>query len=169
MFKIKRVTAVVAVVAAALALGQVPAFADAPTREPLVLDPIVIDGVCSFPVLAEAIVNQEFITTFTDEEGNITKQVISGRLITRLTNVDTGESVVVNTSGPGQITFEGDTIILRGRGLGFLFFFPGDLGLGDPGLLQILKGTFTLTILPDGTQILSNVTGNVTDVCELLG
>ena len=169
MFRLKGVIGVVAVIAATLTLGSAPAAALAPTREPLVLAPVVIDGVCSFPVQAEAIVNREFITTFTDQDGNITKQIISGRLVTRLTNLDTGESVVVNTSGPGQILFEGDTVIFQGRGLGFLFFFPEQLGLGDPGLVIILKGTFTLTIAPDGTQTLSDVKGNVTDVCELLG
>jgi hypothetical protein len=169
MFGLKRATAVVAFVAGALALGQVPAAAAAPIREPLVLDPIEIAGVCGFPVLAEALINQEFITTFTDAEGNITKQLITGRLVTRLTNLDTGQSVVVNTSGPGMITFEGDTVILHAHGPGFTFFFPGQLAPGDPGLLEITKGNYTLTIAPDGTETLSEIKGNVTDVCELLG
>jgi hypothetical protein len=165
----KRVTAVVAVIAATLMLVSAPALASAPTREPFPLEPIVIDGVCGFPVLAEPIVNQEFITTFTDEQGNVTRQIISGRLVTRLTNLDTGESVVVNTSGPGTILFEDDTVVLNGHGTGLLFFFPEQLGPGDPGLIMILKGSFTLTIAPDGTQTFSNVRGNTTDVCQLLG
>jgi hypothetical protein len=168
MSRIRQAIAVVAVVAASLALVPAPASAVRPVREPLSLEPIVVEDVCSFPVLLEPIVNKEFITTFTDQEGNIVKQLITGRLVTRMTNLRTDESVVVNTSGPGKLTFEGDTTFLQGRGVWLLFFFPEQLGEGDPGLLVIVRGSFLLTIGPDGSQTLSNVRGNVTDVCKLL-
>jgi hypothetical protein len=61
-----------------------------------------------------------------------------------MTNLQTDESVVANTSGPGKITFEGARTFLEGRGIWLLFFFPEQLGAGDPGLLEIVKGSFLL-------------------------
>jgi hypothetical protein len=168
MSRIRQVIAIVAVVAASLVFLSATASAVKPNREPLAIEPVVVEDVCSFPVLLEPVVNKEFITTFFDKEGNITKQLITGRLVSRLTNLETDQSVVVNTSGPGKLTFEGDTTFLEGHGLWLLFFFPEQLGVGDPGLLLIVKGSFLLTIGPSGTETLSNVRGNITDVCELL-
>jgi hypothetical protein len=165
---VKRGMAIVAVVAATLVLLPTTASADKPDREPLAIEPEVVEDICTFPVLVEPVLNKEFITTFYDKEGNITKQLITGHLVSRLTNLETNESLVVNISGPGKLTFEGDRTFLKGHGVWLLFFIPEQLGVGDPGLFVIVKGSFLLTIGPNGTQTLSNVRGNVTDVCELL-
>ena len=76
----------------------------------------VITGVCPFPVLSETLAIKEYSKTHKNGV-----EIITGRLVVRLTNTETGESRVYNISGPGRITREGpiETIVFLGRALLF--------------------------------------------------
>jgi hypothetical protein len=142
-------TALVVLIAATAALAAPP------TREPLVLEDFVAENVCSFPVLIEATANKEFVTFF--EDGRI---LVTGKLFARLTNVETGESLELNISGPVTVT---DTEVLRGRGL--LILFPEDAG--GPGLV-LTSGRVVLIRGEDGFIANASITGRSVDVCAAL-
>ena len=103
------------------------ASAEKPLREPLPSPPdttFPAGEICAFPVLAETLENNEIITTFSDG-----RQRVTGALKIRLTNVDTGQSLVVNASGPGWQTETETVFDVSGQGRWVLFQFPGD----EPG------------------------------------
>src|SRR5215208_6696729 len=91
--------------AAVLLLGMSisPAFAQRPTIEYLDLPSgfsFTLSGVCSFDVLEQLLVNKEKLATFSDQNGEVKFQVLTGVNKWRFTNVDTGKSIVINGSGP---------------------------------------------------------------------
>ena len=90
-----------------------------------------------------------------------------GALKERLTNLDTGESTVVNISGPGTFTVEGDVLHVVGRGAWLLLAVEGEPG--GPGALfihgHIRFDVDLLTNLPFNLQ----VRGTMRDLCETLG
>ena len=74
----------------------------------------VITGICPFPIFIETLVNKEFSKTHKNGV-----EIITGRLVVRITNTETGESRVYNISGPVHITRDGpiETDIFGGRSL----------------------------------------------------
>ncbi len=135
-----------------IALGAmvVPAgaMADQPTREPLPVGPFTFPNVCGgFDVLLEPLQENETLMTFTDESGEVVKLIVTGALRLRLTNLDTGKSIVVNVPGPQQIrigadgpltnTAVGPWIHLTEEGL--LVLTRGQIVLGEP--FETLRGT----------------------------
>jgi hypothetical protein len=71
----------------------------------------VISGVCDFDLGITVLENNEYITTFFDQEGNVTRRLISGRFVVELRNEETDNSIVANISGPGTITFTDDSAV----------------------------------------------------------
>jgi hypothetical protein len=136
----KRLIFVIGLAVAAALLVPGVAVADKPIREGLPAEDFTIQGSCAFDVDLQVLVNKEFITTFSDG-----RQLITGRLVVRLTNVETGKSIDLNISGPvfitphedGSVTFE-----LNGRSLVFL-----------PGLLELTSGPAVLEIDPAGNVV----------------
>jgi hypothetical protein len=115
---------------AAFALVPV-ASADKPSREFTPTEDFIIEDVCAFPVEYHVLANNEFTTTFSDG-----RQLITGKLKVRLTNLDEpSKSLKVNISGPGviRVTEEG-VFTLKATGRWLFFFFPADLGPGEPGI-----------------------------------
>src|SRR5438874_521583 len=102
----------------------------APVRTPVSIpDQFTLTGVCSSDVQVDVLTNKEVATTLSN--GNV---ITTGALKVRLTNVDTGKSVVLNISGPSVTSPDGTTI----TGGPWLFFFPTDNTQGqDAGLLLI--------------------------------
>ena len=103
------------------------ASADKPVREPLPTQQDVTFGageVCDFPVTLETLVNNQFVTTFSDG-----RQRVTGALKIRLTNVDTGQSLLVNASGPAWQTETETVLEVSTQGRLVLFPFAGD----EPG------------------------------------
>jgi hypothetical protein len=156
------------VVAAALILSAAaPASADEPLREPLPAEDFVLSGSCDFDVFVDVVENKEFITTYFDDDGNPTRQIVTGRFVVELTNLETGESIVYEISGPVFFSFSEDgsvDIVLGGRSL--LFFFPGEVE--DLPLLFVNSGQVTLHIGPQGNIVSVDQVGEVTDVCAAL-
>jgi hypothetical protein len=150
----QRLTVALAVILSSAIL--VPAaLADKPTREPLPAASLVISGSCSFDVQVDFLVNKEFITTFTSG-----KQIITGRLVVRLTNLsDPTKSAVVQISGPG-INDLSDPSTFNLTGTSVVFF---------PGVLALTHGPVSLTFDPSGnvTSFTQRSASSV-DMCAVL-
>ncbi len=134
------------------------ASANAPTRELLVNTPYTDQGFCSFDVQVDPLVSKEYITTFTDKNGNIIQQIVTGTLKLSLTNLATGQSLVINASGPGRLIplQNGTMIIAEGQ-----TFYAGATTTLPWGLYLISGKTI---ITPQQTT----VQGHVTDLCAAL-
>jgi hypothetical protein len=157
------------VVAAALILAAAaPASADKPLREPFPAEDITITGSCDFDVRVHTVENKEFITSYFDDDGNLTRQIVNGRLVLELTNQEKpAESIVYNVSGPVFLTFFEDgslDFVLGGRSL--LFFFPGEVE--DLPLVFVNSGQVTIHIDPEGNTVGVDQVGDVEDVCAAL-
>ena len=157
-----------AVVAAALILAAAaPASAGKPLREPFPQGDITISGSCDFDVFAHTVEDKVFAKTYFDNDGNPTRQILNGRLVNELTNVETGTSIVYNISGPVLITFFEDgsaDVVFGGRSL--LFFFPGEVE--DLPLAFVNSGQVTIHVDPEGNTVGVDQVGDVEDVCAAL-
>jgi len=99
-------------------IGVLPASADRPTREfsPVEDSTIPSEFACGTgDVQIHVDQNNEYASTHTDRDG-VERTHISGVLKWTLTNVATGKSVPQNISGPGTLTFDGDTLDVEGSG-----------------------------------------------------
>src|SRR3954453_13606995 len=100
---------------AALVLGSAgAALAGAPTREfAPAPDSFDLPDTCAFPVVIDIVANGEYATTFYDRAGNPIRMAINGRLVGKVTRVDTGASVVINASGPAAFDLvTGDVLVM---------------------------------------------------------
>lgn len=151
-------------IAAACAIGtsllvSSTAMADTVTRTPSpVPSPFVFVGLCPhIDVLAQAVTNNEFTTTFVNQNGVMVKQIVTGALVVTFTNLSNpSKSLTENISGPGIITFNPDgsvTLDILGREFGF----PGD---------TIGAGRTVIQISPTGVAVMQ--VGNYQSLCSLL-
>jgi hypothetical protein len=118
--------------------------------------------ICPFPLGEEVLSNRGKSITFSDGG-----QLITGTLKERLTNLDTGESIDVNVSGPGTFTVEGNVLHVFGRGAWLLLATADDPG--GPGAL-FARGHIRFDVdLLTGVPLNLEVRGTVRDLCEDLG
>lgn len=160
----KRLILILATASIMLALVPV-ASADRPTREFLPAEDSVLEGICPFAVEVHVLANNSYIKTFSDG-----RQLINGTLKVRLTNLDEpSNSFDANISGPGVQTVspEGE-FELRAKGPWLFFFFPGELGPGDPGFLVLTTGLAILRFDAEGNGSFTHKGGTTTDVCAVL-
>ena len=142
------------------------ASANKPTREIIPSqDDVVITGQCAFPVLIH-IAGREIITTFTDKAGNPVKQIVvfPGNKAT-LTNLDTGKSITVVTTGPAQVRLRSDGSVLSvaaGHGI----FAPNPV-TGEPGIWY-LSGRGTATLDAQGNLTSPPPSGRLVNLCARL-
>jgi hypothetical protein len=59
---------------------------------------------CSFPVREEVVVTKQTAKDFFDNDGNITREIVTGRYVIRYTNLATGKRITLNASGPGTFS-----------------------------------------------------------------
>jgi hypothetical protein len=115
---------------------------------------------CDFQVTVSEVVNNEYSRTF--PSGSM---LITGRLVVRVTNDETGESVVRNVSGPGLVTTgpnSEEVLILRGPTL--FPVFEGEDATGQVGVGMLV---FHGTIVFAGGR-LTSVSGSFEDLCDTL-
>jgi hypothetical protein len=159
--------ATAAVATALLLAAAAPASADKPLREPFPSEDFVLSGICDFDVSLHIVENKEFIKTYFDDDGNPTRQVINGRLVDELTNLETGESIIYNVSGPGFVTFFDDgSMDLVAGGTSLAIFFPGEVE--DLPLLFLNHGQVTYHFGPEGNVVGAEQVGEMEDVCAAL-
>lgn len=159
----KRLRAVCLAIMFALVLATPVLAAEGPTRVFAPVDPATLDApagqFCPFAVMIEFLNQKTYALVFDD------RIIVSGRVTVRVTNVETGESVERNISGPGVFTVLPDGSFLVEGGGPWFIYLP-DTAPDGPGLWFTtgrLTGLFTGGNLTDWT-----VQGTVTDVCALL-
>lgn len=155
-----------ALVSVLCALLFIPvALADGPVREPTPPPPgtsFTLHGICPFDVQLTLLVNNESTATFSSGQ-----QIVTGRLVVGLENLNTHKSIVLNISGPTFTAVGSSTLTLSGSSL--LFYFPGDLGPGAPGALLLTHGPVTITFDATGTiTSVSRTSASATDQCAAL-
>lgn len=150
-----------------LALGGAfasTALAEPPVKEPLVSEPQEFPAgvVCPFPVLGESVSGNESITFFASGRFHIT-----GEGSTRFTNLETQESIVLDTSGVVAFRPLPDgNLAITGSGRNLFFFLPQDVeGAG----LFLITGRIS-EILDTSTDTItsSSSNGQRLDVCAEL-
>ncbi len=156
----RRRAVLLATLTATVALAA-PASAAPPTREPLPAEPITAEFCAGTQVSITTTVNREMFTTFSDGRG-----LITGTYKAVVTNLETGESIPINASGPIFFPVEGSSIILRGRSL--LFFEAGERGPGSPPALFVTSGVTTATFDDEGALATLTTRGKVRDLCAEL-
>ena len=153
---------VVVLVAGALAVPA--ALAQPPVKEPLVSEPQEFPAgvVCPFPVLGESVSGNESITFFASGRFHIT-----GTGSTRFTNLDTGESIVLDTSGSVSfVPLEDGNLAITGSGRNLFFFLPQDVG--GAGLFLLTGHVSEILDTTTDTITVSESRGQRTDVCAAL-
>jgi hypothetical protein len=122
--------------------------------------------VCSFTVTAEPVREDLRIRYHYDAAGNVDGYEASGQLIARVTNAETGASVVRNLSGPGTVTFSPDGSYDASVAGNFLVFF---LAQDNPSNeLLLLSGRTVLHGDANGVKTLVSHDGQVENLCATL-
>ena len=159
------------VIAFALLLVVAPATAvqaRQPVRQPAPDLELSVDAgdFCPFAVSIETLVNREKQLIFLDEADNPVRIIITGTLIVRITNDDSGESVVRNISGPVVLSFHDDgSLTVKLTGPTLLGLFPSDAG--GPSL-RVTHGLVVLQVAPAGTVTHTSIRGHAEDLCQTL-
>jgi hypothetical protein len=145
--------AAIAGLCCALVAGASTALAGGPTKIPLPAPSHqVLVGSCTFPVVNDVLVNDEFGIFFD------TYFIVAGRLVVRLTHGSV--SLVENISGPAKVVPHSDgTVTVYGKGTGLI---------PSPGHLWLATGNSVVEVAADGTQILVSTRGIVQDLCGAL-
>ena len=122
---------------------------------------------CAFPTGYEPIVNGEITTTFPADANGDVRLIITGKLISRLTNLDNGKSLIVNISGPATIIVHPDgSVHSLGGGISAFPFFPTDTPPGPHWWL--FTGRLDLTQTAGGEFVLNGIRGTQVDLCPQL-
>jgi hypothetical protein len=145
---------------ALLVIGVTATPASAGNRTPfapLPLKGIVVPAgaLCPFTLKVKPVVSDEYIMTLPDGTA-----LITGALKVRLTNLDSGTSLVVNISGPTRVSADGATLIAYGPLLQPFF--------GDHPELIFFHGRIVLSVDADGNATVVSQVGTSEDACALV-
>jgi hypothetical protein len=122
--------------------------------------------VCPFAVTAEPVRQDLRVRYHYDSAGNVDGYEATGQLIGRITNTETGASVVRNLSGPGTVTFNPDgsyDAVVSGDFL--VFFLTQDNPSNE---LLLFSGRTVLHGSPSGVKTLVSHSGHVENLCDTL-
>ena len=155
----------------ALALGGATAAAAGGSWgrwEPTFQGPISVAAgvVCPFAVSAEPVQEDLAVRYHYDDTGAIDAYEFKGPLLARITNDDTGASVVRSLSGFGTVTLnaDGSYDALFEGGL-LLFMGSGDSPANE---LLLLTGRTLLHGSPTGAKAVVSASGQSEDLCKTL-
>ena len=152
----RRVATCLALMIGAIIAMATPASAIQPVRfQPGPAPDLTLEGVCDFPVLLHDAINTVTITDFYDQEGNLVREQLNGRILEEVSRLDAlgnpVETITQNISGPGFVTFDEDGTTFTGRGPSVVFFLPGELPGFPDGLIWFTTGQSGWTI-PAGSR-----------------
>jgi hypothetical protein len=144
--------------------------AQGPTRMPFNNQPFTVPAGqgCAFPLHGEPLIDQEVVKIFPPEPNGDVKQIVTGRLVFELSNLDTGKSLVVNISGPVSAVIHPDGSIRADFGgrSGPFTFSPTDIPPGPKAFIN--SGQIVFDVTPTGQFILVSQSGHEEDVCAPL-
>jgi hypothetical protein len=151
---------------ALFAFAATPAAAVPPERSKLQPAEFTIEAVCDFDVESSDVRVHGNEIVFFDREGNLTKAIIAGNFVVRLTNAETGSSLTLNISGQFFLTPNPDgsqTLVGHGRNLFFTVtpepFFVFHVG----------RAALTVSFTEESVDLVFNeVRGKSNDVCDAL-
>jgi hypothetical protein len=138
-------SALAAMVLAPAASAQQPAF------EPVTIPESTWSGYCDFDVLVTPLEQQLVRKVFTNQSGEVVKEVWTGVVKVRLTNLATGKSIDANISGPEQVRIDEDGTVtdvavgpwlIGSRRAGAIYLTNGRYVFGSGPLAENLRGTF---------------------------
>ena len=161
-----RLLVLAAGVVALLAITSVASGSGKPLRAPLNNAPFDLPAGfgCTFPTRYQPLIDREIVTTFPADANGDVRQLITGTLVSSLTNSDTGKSIVVNISGPAVITLHPDgSVDSLGGGILAFPFFPTDTPPGPHWWL--FRGRLNLTFTSSGNLVLNSLSGTKEDLC----
>ncbi len=175
MIGLRRTSTLVAGIASVVLAVLMASPAEALTKErsgaPL-NENLLLEGACDFPVLTSDVHGSGTQTLVFDKEGNLLRiELRYPGLRSQFTNVETGESVTVNNSGPVTVYPQEDgsfDVVQRGQSVSF------DQGLitGEPQLLHHTGRIETTAVFNPETGFFDFVsqqrTGHTTDLCAVL-
>ena len=145
-----------------------PALAAKPERDVIGAPPPIdypAGALCAYAVRVEFPINKEYGIAFTPQPDGSQRIIVTGRLVAMVTNLETGESVTLNASGPGTFWFAPDgTLTIAGGGHWLLYLFPTDVG--GPGIFYT-SGRIHLEAGPTGVTGLT-MPRNTRDICAML-
>jgi hypothetical protein len=144
------------------------ADAGKPDREPLAGESFVISDTCEFDVMFDELTNREYLTTFFDKDGNLTRMLITGSLKTQLTNTSNNKSMDVNISGPGKIIVDEDgTETYYSGGTWLIYLSPTDVPDFQPRMF-LSSGRMVIEVSGGVITSLTIVGGRTVDLCSAL-
>jgi hypothetical protein len=163
----KRVAAALALVAALV----VPAAATAgkPSKYPIPTPDADFPAglVCSFETTWHADPNKLFEIDHFSRDGSFAWGWAGGNTVTHVTNAENGNSVSLNTTGPGKLTFNDDgSATVDGVGHFLVAYFPGD---SPSSSLIYYSGHIVVRISATGQlTLVSYVGAPPQDVCAMI-
>jgi len=105
---------------------------------------------------------------FTDRNGNVVRLFAGNGALLALTNLDSGESLIMRTGGSVvHITVRDGTETWVNKGHNVVVFFPTDVPAGPSTKLYVGELVYTVD-LETGVFTLKSVTGTSTDICAAL-
>lgn len=121
---------------------------------------------CDFAVHTAPIVDQVMKKTLsTNTDGSPRSELYVGRLIVRVTNVESGAYYDADASGDALLVYDPDgTVTWYVVGPTLVGFRDGSGNL--PRGLYVLDGVYRLQFAPDGHKTLTTVHGTQDDVCQ---
>jgi hypothetical protein len=136
--------------------------------EPTYQGPITAPAgvVCSFEVTAEPVRQKMRLRYHYADSGEIDGYQVTGPLIARITNTETGASLQQNLSGLGTVTLNADgsyDAVVDGNFL--VFFLAGDSPANE---LLLLSGRTVLHGAPTGEKTLVSASGRTENLCDTL-
>jgi hypothetical protein len=122
---------------------------------------------CPFAVQNELLIDNTYALFFPANENGDQRVIITGHLVAKVTNLDNGNSLVENISGPGFFTFHADgsfDAVLAGRAS--IQLYPTDIPAGPVALLN--SGRLVVTLTAMSQLILHDQLGHVENICTAL-
>lgn len=153
--------------ALALLVWVSPVAAAAPLREPY--DPGTLTfgagDVCAFELELETIDNRAHQLVFPEDANGSVRIKVNGRYLTRATNLESGESIVLHAFGPATLLAHPDgSMDISASGQSVLYFFPGDAIEG----LWLATGRYQAHLSAENIITSAHVRGQMLDLCAAL-
>jgi hypothetical protein len=147
-----------------------PALARGPRWQFQPKSPVTLPAeFCGFEVLVTFPVNREFSTIFEASDGSMIV-LSTGSVTTSFTNLETGTTIIENTSGPSKTTiFPDGSFTALEHGRNELILPPTDAARFGLPTVSVVVGLSARSRAPDGSITSVSLHGHVAvDVCAAL-